>query len=238
MPLPPLGEGGLNQAVHFGFEIMDRLNPNRSASRIENLSLCDVAEIDLRQFSVKLKSWDYLYEREKLSGLKGDSYKGKRVAYNHFIKHQRPQYLPFSLADTGACLRLYDQWMERKKRGMDFKEGSYPLYLMEDSRKAHQRMMEDSENLGLIGRVVKIDSEIKGYIISAELNESTLVVAAEVTDLSIKGLAQYIFRELCKEMKKSHWVNVMDDSGLNSLRKVKESYHPDQLVPAYILNHR
>jgi hypothetical protein len=238
MPLPPLGEGGLNQAVYFGFEIMNRWNSNRSAGRIENLSMCDIAEIDLSKFNINLKSWDYLYERGKLSGLKGDSYKGKRVAYNHFIKYQKHQFLPFSSGDSSACLRLFDQWMERKKRGIDLEEGSYPIYLMEDSRKAHQRMMEDSENLGLIGRVVKINSEIKGYIMSAELNESTLVVAAEVTDLSIKGLAQYIFRELCQEMKKSHWINVMDDSGLESLRKVKESYHPDLLVPSYILNYR
>lgn len=238
MPLPPLGDEALSQTVQFGFEIMNRLNSNRSAGRIENLSLCDIAEIDLRGFNIQLKTWEYLYKREKLCALKGNSYKGKRVAYNHFIKHQRPQYLPFSPRNADACLRLYDQWMENKKGGIGRDEDSYSLYLMEDSRKAHQRMMEDSEKLGLFGRMVKIDQEIKGYIMSAELNESTVVVAAEITDLAIKGLAQYIFREFCQEMKQSHWINVMDDSGLESLRRVKESYHPDLLVPSYIINQR
>ena len=35
-------------------------------------------------------------------------------------------------------------------------------------------------------------------------------------------------------MEQYEYVNIMDDSGLENLKAVKESYHPLRLVPAYI----
>lgn len=238
MPIPPLGEVPLKETAATAFEMLNRLNDDPLNGRIENLDLTDCSDLDLWRFNRKLKSWDYLYDRLKLSELKGNRYKGKRNPFNSFTKQHRPRYLPFSTKDLTRCLELYDQWMEKKKRNLTHEEDDYEACLLEDSRKAHQRMMNEFEMLGLIGRVVWIESEIRGYIFGAELNASTLIVIAEVTELSVKGLAQYIFRTFCEEMDRYHWINVMDDSGLDSLRKVKESYFPDFLAPAYILDQR
>jgi hypothetical protein len=60
----------------------------------------------------------------------------------------------------------------------------------------------------------------------------------EITDLSIKGLAQFIFRAFAEELKNYRYLNIMDDSGLANLKKVKLSYHPERLVPAYIARRR
>jgi hypothetical protein len=58
----------------------------------------------------------------------------------------------------------------------------------------------------------------------------------EVADRSIPGLAQFIFRECCREAaRRGHeWVNTMDDSGLPSLARSKMAYHPVRLVPQCI----
>ncbi len=238
MPVPPLGDTPLKSAIPRAFEVMDQLNKVQSLSRIENISLDEMAEADSRRFSAYLKSWDYLYERIALSGLKGDRYKEKRWGVNRFVKNHPYEYRPFAPADLSGCLALYDQWKERKKEGIKTGEGEYEIHILEDSRSAHLRMMREYQELGLIGRVVTVGSEIKGYLMGAALNEKTLAVLAEVTDLLIKGLAQFIFREFCREQNAYPWINTMDDSDLLPLRKVKNSYHPFLLVPSYTLEHR
>jgi hypothetical protein len=261
MPVPPLGDTPLKLSIPRAFEVMDQLNKNRSLSRIENVTLDEIAEVASRELTASLKSWDYLYERTALSGLKGDRYKEKRWGVNQFVKNHPFEYRPFVPPDVPGCLALYDQWKERKKKGIKTGEGEYEIHLLEDSRSAHFRMMREYQDLGLIGRVVTVGSEIKGYLMGADLspdlptcgsvgpktgwigrfqdrNEKTLAVLAEVTDLSVRGLAQFIFREFCLEQSAYPWINTMDDSDLLPLRKVKNSYRPFLLVPSYTLEHR
>ena len=91
-----------------------------------------------------------------------------------------------------------------------------------------------ADALGLVGRVVWIDGEIRGYTFGYPLNVDTFCILFEVTDLKIKGLAQFIYREFCKELMDTYrWMNAMDDSGLENLKRVKNAYHPIQLIPSY-----
>ncbi len=66
------------------------------------------------------------------------------------------------------------------------------------------------------------------------LSRASFCVLYEITDLQVKGLAQFIFRSFAQELKDYKFINIMDDSGLENLKKVKLSYHPVRLVPAYI----
>ncbi len=69
-----------------------------------------------------------------------------------------------------------------------------------------------------------------GFPLSLEV----FCVLLEVADRSIYGLAQYLFREFCREFQSYPWMNTMDDSGLPGLARTKLAYHPYQLVPNYI----
>ncbi|MHB8481869.1 MAG: phosphatidylglycerol lysyltransferase domain-containing protein [Nitrospiria bacterium] len=238
MPVPPRGERPLSQTIPFAFSMMDRLNADPSSSRIENLSFTEVAEIVGQPFKCYLKSWDYLYERAKIIGLKGERYKEKRWGYNTFIKHQTYDYRPFTPQDMKGCQELYREWRLKKEKTPGSQEKLYALHLIEDSAVAHRRMMEEAGPLGLVARVVTIGSTIKGYIFGYRFNETPLIVLAEITDISIKGLAQFIFRRFCEEFNTCQWVNTMDDSGLSSLKRVKDSYHPAQLIPSYTFVHQ
>ncbi|MBI1822150.1 MAG: DUF2156 domain-containing protein [Nitrospirae bacterium] len=238
MPIPPQGESPLSETIPRAFEMMDRLNPHPSFSRIENLGMKEVSETHGQPFKCYLKSWDYLYERTKITELKGAGFKEKRWGFNTFIKHQAYEYRPFIREDIPGCTALFGEWGAKKKNASIHQEKSYALQLIEDSAVAHRRMMEEAGPLGIIGRVVTMGSMVKGYIFGVELDENTLIVLAEITDISIKGLAQFIFRRFCEELNTYQWVNTMDDSGLLPLRKVKNSYHPFLLVPSYTLEHR
>jgi uncharacterized protein len=65
---------------------------------------------------------------------------------------------------------------------------------------------------------------------------NTFCILYEITDLGIKGLAQFIFRRFSQELKGYKYINIMDDSGLENLRKTKLAYKPTRLIPAYIVS--
>jgi uncharacterized protein len=88
--------------------------------------------------------------------------------------------------------------------------------------------------LELEGGVVKVEGRIKGFTLGFEVNRDTFCILYEITDLSVKGLAQFIFQRFCGKLKGYKYINIMDDSGLENLKKVKLSYHPLKIIPAYI----
>jgi hypothetical protein len=112
-----------------------------------------------------------------------------------------------------------------------------PLYqgMLEDGLRCLKIFLADYSCLSPVGRVVKIGKEIKAFSFGFELSRDTFCVLYEVTDLSLKGLAQFIFRSFCAELKEYKYINIMDDSGLEGLKKIKLSYRPVRLIPAYIV---
>ncbi|GEM_PF-330866 len=85
----------------------------------------------------------------------------------------------------------------------------------------------------LIGRVIEINGEISGYTFGVPLSSEIFYILFEITDLTIKGISQYLFREFCRELEPYPFIHAGGDSGLDSLRRVKESYHPLKKYPVY-----
>jgi len=83
--------------------------------------------------------------------------------------------------------------------------------------------------------VVKVADRVTAFTLGFPINPGTFCVLYEITDLSIKGLAQFIFRQFARDLKGYRYINIMDDSGLGNLKKVKLSYHPVRAVAAYIV---
>jgi len=233
MPLPPLGSGFSPQAVKESFYLMDQLNSNPAISRIENVGEDTAGLYAGMGFGVRLNTYEYVYRREALAGLHGDSYKSKRWAINSFLRHYQPSFESYSSEDFLQCVELLDDW--KSMRQGKFKD-SYYRALMEDATSAHCRAMEHWQDLGLVGRVVKINGQVKGYTFGFELRPSLFCILLEISDLRVKGLSQFLFWKFCQELEQYACINVLDDSGLENIRRVKESYHPEQLVPSYTVS--
>jgi hypothetical protein len=99
-------------------------------------------------------------------------------------------------------------------------------------------LLKDYPKLNIIGRIVKIGGRIKAFTFGFALNKDTFCILYEITDLSVKGLAQFIFRQFCRQMEGYKYINIMDDSGLENLRKVKLSYRPVGLVPSFVITRK
>jgi len=229
--LPPLGREISRRAVAKAFEIMDRCNLNREISRIENIEEPDVDLFRALGYRCDDKSRDYVCRRIDLSGLKGDKFKSQRAACNYFVKHYKYQYLAVSPGDRVGCLRLFKLWQKQRSSG-----GGDKIYrgMIKDSFSCFKILLGAYSQLDISGRAVKLGKEIKAFSFGYKLNTDTFCILYEITDLSIKGLAQFIFREFCSELRSFRYINIMDDSGLENLKRVKLSYHPVKLVPAYI----
>ncbi len=229
--LAPLSKKKNPGVIQKTFESMDRFNKNKDISRIENIEEPDISFYEDLGYACENKSYDYLCSRGELAKLRGNQFKSKRSCLNYFIKHYDFEYLPFSLKDAEGCLDLYNIWKEeREKRVKD------PVYrgMIGDTLICLKVALKDYRNLGLTGRVVKIDKEIKAFTFGFKLSLDTFCILYEITDLSIKGLSQFIFRQFSSELKGYNYINVMDDSGLENLKAVKLSYRPIKLIPAYI----
>lgn len=229
--LAPLSKEKNRATFKKAFQVLDTYNSNPEVSRIENVEAGDVQFYRELGYDCTIKSYDYLCERRDLERLEGDRFKSKRACFNYFIKHYDFEYLPFSLKHKDDCLKLYNCWMrQRKNNACDH------LYLgmLEDSRLCLENALNNYSGLNLTGRIIKVNKEIRAFTFGFKLNQDTFCILYEITDLAIKGLAQFIFRSFSGELKDYKYINIMDDSGLKNLKRVKLSYHPIRLIPAYI----
>jgi len=230
--VPPLGKYTGPHVIDEVFRIMDAHNKHKAVSRIENVHSFDIDMYRGWGYKDVLKSVDYVCRRSELSGLRGDRFKSKRSCCNYFVKHYDFQYRPFSSKDAGECLTVYEQWQFSRSCAC-----SDTVYrgMIDDSRKALAILLENHREIDCQGRVVTINDEIKAFTFGFELNAETFCVLYEVADLSIRGISQYIFRRFSDEMKQYEYINIMDDSGLKNLSRVKESYHPVKKIPSYLI---
>ena len=105
--------------------------------------------------------------------------------------------------------------------------------MLEDSRVSLKESLDNYKELRLKGAVVEVGRRIKGFTFGFELNKETFCILYEITDLSVKGLAQFIFARFSQMLNDYKYINIMDDSGLDNLKRVKLSYSPRRLVSSY-----
>ena len=233
MPIPPLGKSPSQKAIRQAYTFTLEASRAKQIARIENVPTDLVPFLQKMGFRTVEKEIEYLYETQALIQLKGDRYKSKRAAYNLFVRNYRAAQLkPYQDTHLADCLALYESWQQ--ERGARYHDELYRA-MLEDSQHAHRTGLMNYEELGLIGRVVFIDGVLKGYTFGYPLNSETFCVLFEVTDLQTKGLAQFLFREFCREHTAHRWINTMDDSGLENLKRVKLSYRPAKQLSSYNL---
>ena len=231
LSLPPLGGPLSAAALRECFRWMRERNSGSGVSRIENV---DVRQKDSfpREAGFHLKGYELLYYRKDIVGLKGNAYKSKRSDYNHFIKTYNAAYLPFCESMADECLKLYDRWQEGRQR--KHTDDIY-RHLLSENRRVHELAIRHAAWLGLVGRVVLVDGEIKGYTFGYWISAGVFCVLLEVSDLDCKGLPVFIFHEFCadEELAGAVFINTMDDFALPQLRRTKELFRPVIQWPAY-----
>ncbi|MBN2894376.1 MAG: DUF2156 domain-containing protein [Campylobacterales bacterium] len=253
MLLPPLGKKkNLTDAMKKCFEIMNTNNSSRFYARIDYVQAGMIEEFlqnaneaesmfeMLEHYVVEKKLVDYVYEADALIELRGNSYHTKRTEINKFTKsypNHRIELLE-SVRHSEEIIKLFNKWVSDRVKYMPKEEAEYFLEGIHMERHAIKRMLKHYDALGLIGLVIYIDEELKGFTVGERINFDTATVVIEKTDFEVMGCAQFIFREFSKVLKEHYgviYINVGDDMGFENLKKMKMSYRPFKLVPKYTI---
>ncbi|MDQ1245632.1 MAG: uncharacterized protein QG565_1973 [Campylobacterota bacterium] len=253
MLLPPLGKKkNATDAMIKCFEVMNANNSSPYYSRIDYVQASLIEEFVqstdeaesmfqmLENYLVEKKLVDYVYEVNALIELRGNSYHTKRTEINKFMKSY-PDYVIEQLESAKhkeEIMHLFDKWVSDRVKYMPKEEAEVFLEGIHQERHAIKQMFKHYNDLSLIGLVIYINGELKGFTVGERISQDTATVIIEKTDFEVLGCAQFIFREFSKMLKEHYgvaYINVGDDMGFENLRKVKMSYRPFKLVPKYTI---
>lgn len=195
----------------------------------ENLPLLQSLYPDRLGITADRDLWDYLYDSEKLATLSGKKMHGKRNHCNRFEAENQWEYRELRLSDLPACKELLDFWMDAC--GEDARDG------IDDEYMAIGRGFADYEALGLEGGVLFAGGKLCAFTIGERISSDTFDVHFEKALWSINGAYPMINREFVRQIRQAHpeirWINREDDTGRDSLRQSKLSYHPERMVEKY-----
>ena len=251
--MPPIGDTSADAALKEAFEIMDTYNARRGVlhrSRVEYVSEELLARLDGTALQVDPMGSDYLYDVDRMIDLAGGDLASKRQAKNRFMRNYGYRVEPYSAClHREGCLALLDEWKIHQD-AQHLEEPNASSVKRSKESIATALCLDTAEELGLKGMVVYVDnatppdagsapaprSSIRAFTFGEYLGATQSSITIEKTDLQVKGLAQFIFSEFCRQ----NWadrplVNVGDDWGLETLAWTKQSYRPVKLLHKFAL---
>lgn len=233
LAVPPLPF--TRESLEAAFTYLTRVNgPGPGASRVEGLTPSQAERARSWGFPARRTLTEYVYDRERVAGLRGDPYRGKRAAVNALLKARAVTFRPFRLSDLEACLALYDRWAKAKRGG--YPEGDPARVMLSASRTAHWRLLTRGEDWGVSAWVAAVDGEVAAYTAGAPLSPATFGILCEIADLNVKGLAAYTFSTLAKRLEEYERLNAGDAEMLPALAQAKERWHPVERLEVFALD--
>lgn len=171
--------------------------------------------------------FDYIYEKEKFLTFGGKKLQKKRNHLNAFYKEyqNRYEYEELTSENLKECEAFLNQWKLKDEEAMSLEE-----------RKGVKEIFRLWDQLPCTGGLIRIDKEVKAFIIGSYSSERMGQINVEKADANIRGLYQAILKEyLHRHLKSCQYLNREDDMGLESLRRAKQAYHPCWMVHKYRL---
>lgn len=180
---------------------------------------------------------DYLYAGEDIRGLAGKRYHQKR---NHIRKFQSTYSWDFKVFTQAgrellSCVEVLRQWDENKLENASWHE----RLLVGNEMNALDKCMKYFTQMGLVGGVLYIDGEPRGFTVGELAIRGDIrvgVIHYEKGDSRYTGVYQAINQLFAQEaLSGADYINREDDMGVEGLRRSKLTYHPIRLVEKFTL---
>ncbi len=232
-PIPP--HPLTSESLETAFAYMKKVNgPGKGVSRVEGMTDAQKVTAEKWDYQTRPTLTEFVYERSRLTGLHGDSFRAKRAEINHLLKQNAVVFRPYRSTDFQPCAELFELW---KSQRLPAAAGSMAEKMLLSSRQAHLRALEQGRDWGLEAWVVLLDDRLAAYSAGASLGPDQFGIYLEVTDLSVKGLSSYIFANVCRQQAGDYsFINTGDAEGLLSLAQSKEYWHPIRKLQIYVVD--
>ena len=165
---------------------------------------------------------DYVYEAEKLRTLSGGKLQKRRNHYNAFLRLNDGRWNaePITAQNKEEVKAFLAQW---KTESLD----EYFLY----EKEGVMSILDLIDTLPYQGLLIRIDGNIKAFLIGTQSSDRMVQINIEKADPSIRGLYQAIEVEYLKRyFTQATLVNREDDMGLESLRQAKRALDPLMMI--------
>ncbi len=249
MLIPPIGgdPSKADSALRQSFDLMDAYNRAhgvdgaalRESAWVEYVSSELVGQFSAQGYDIKPMGADYIYDTARMIDLAGGDLASKRQLRSRFVRNYRHRVEPYSTQKhRDDCLKLMDSWRDSQdqRHALDSHATAAAQKRLKETV-AVSMALDHADALGLCGLVVYVEQEGVERLAAFTLGEplgSAASISVEKTDLSVKGLAQFIFAEFCRQCWSSaSEINVSDDWGLPSLAWTKQSYRPRRLLSKF-----
>lgn len=177
-------------------------------------------------------NYDYVYEIERLTELRGKKLQSKRNHCNRF-EAAWPDYrvVPLTAERMDACRAFTARWYEEHAA----------LHQPEDydgERVAIERAFRNFDALHMEGILLEAGGEMVGFSMGNRIREDTFDVNFEKARAEVNGAYPMVNREFARFIHARYpqirYLNREDDMGIEGLRRAKESYAPDLLLEKWI----
>jgi hypothetical protein len=169
------------------------------------------------EFSTDRAFYDYIYNFEDLSELKGKKYHSKRNFINRFRMNDWC-YEPITSRNICECADMNERWI--KECLLVDKE------LVRESCVVNTGL-ENFFDLGFSGGLLRVCGEVAAFTFGEPVTDDTFVVHAEKAFARITGAYPAINNEFVNAACNGYcFINREEDMGLENLRKAKLSYRP------------
>ena len=241
--LPPIapsaGERCTSRAVNQAFDLMDQYNTQHRVldrSRIEYVSEELLGSLGSANLRTQPMGHDYVYDTQRMIDLAGGDLKSKRQERGRFIRDNQFHVAAYeSDLHLHDCLALLSRWKSHQDASHQAEPGLNATKRQSEAL-ATELSLRHAPELKLRGMVVHVSGKLSGFTFGEALGADQASVVIEKTDLSIKGLAQFIFSEFCKTSWSNRArINAGDDWGLESLAWTKASYRPIEQMAKFVV---
>ena len=174
---------------------------------------------------------DYVYPVRQLAALSGRRMHQKKNHYNYFVAHNQFECLPVTADLKSDLLAVQESWLATK-----VERDEIPPHQLRHEAESVREILEHLDDLDLLGLAIRLGGRIEAFTLGEVVKPDTAQVHLEKANPAIRGIFVALTSHFCRALPPAiTYVNREQDLGLPGLRKSKESFKPDHLIPKFIL---
>ncbi len=172
---------------------------------------------------------EYIYTSVTMAEFPGKVHRRRRTEIRSFWRDygSRASVSFLTQEDIPAVRDFAEKWLRDNAETHDEEA-------LKREMRCIQRQLDNFQEMGLSGTVIRVDGQVKAFCYGVGLNEEYYDVLIEKGSREIPGIYRVLRQESTKRNVEGYaYINFEEDVGVEGLRKVKESYGPAFLIEKY-----